>query len=95
MKTMDVEIDGKKGTGVVIELSKAPLVLVHGKHGFVMCGYLSMETAEKMGVAAALVRGVNSVDDLLKAKIAAVTKAASDRGVRIDMTGRDALACLL
>jgi uncharacterized protein YunC (DUF1805 family) len=95
MRTIDVEIGKKKGVGMEIELPKAPLVLVKGKHGFVMCGYLNAEVADKMGEAAAVVRGVKTVDDLLAAKITAVTAAASARGVSVGMTGREALSHLL
>jgi uncharacterized protein YunC (DUF1805 family) len=95
MKTTDLKIDGKKGTGIEISLPHANLVLVKGEHGFVMCGYLNIDVAEKMGEAAAVVRGVKTVDDLLKATVAAVTSAAQAKGVQIGMTGKDALSHLL
>jgi uncharacterized protein YunC (DUF1805 family) len=95
MKSVDVVVNGKTGIGVEIELPKASLVLVHGDSGFVMCGYLDIQAADKKGDAAALVRGVCTVNDLLEADIAAVTKAAAKKGVKIGMTGRDALSRLL
>jgi uncharacterized protein YunC (DUF1805 family) len=95
MKSVDVVIDGKKGNGVEITLPKAPLVLVSGKDGFVMCGYLNVEVADRLGVAAAMVRGVASVNDLLAAKVESFTKAAASKGITAGMTGREALAKLL
>ncbi len=95
MRTIDVELDGKKGVGMEITLPKANLVLVKGTKGFVMCGYLNVDVAEKMGEAAAVVRGVKTVDDLLKANVAAVTAAAQKRGVKVGMTGKEALTHLL
>jgi uncharacterized protein YunC (DUF1805 family) len=95
MRNIDVVIKQKKGMGIEIPLPKAPLVLAHGKNGFVMCGYLNVATAEKLGVAAAMVRGVSTVDDLLAAKIVELTTAAKEKGIEIGMTGRDALAKLL
>ena len=95
MKSVDIELDGEKANGVEITLPKAPLVLATGKDGFVMCGYLNVEVADKLGVAAAMVRGVSTVDDLLKAKIQSFTKAAAQKGVMAGMTGRDALAKFL
>ena len=50
-----------------------------------------IETAEKMGDCACLVRGVESFDDVLNAKIAAVTEKAKACGIREGMTGREAL----
>ena len=91
MKNVDVDLDGKTVTGVEISLPKAPLVLAYSKNGFVMCGYLNLGTAEKLGVAAALVRGVSTVNDLLEAKVEGFTEAAAAKGVKSGMTGRDAL----
>jgi uncharacterized protein YunC (DUF1805 family) len=95
VKSIDVVIDGKKASGVEVALPKAPLVLASGKDGFVMCGYLNIEAADKLGVAAAMVRGVSTVDDLLKAPVQAVSNAAAEKGVVAGMTGRDALAKFL
>ena len=92
MTTIQIEIDGKKVTGVTVALPGAPLVLVHGSKGFVMCGYLNVAAAEKLGVAAAMVRGVKTVDDLLQAKVESVSSAATALGVSVGMTGREALA---
>jgi uncharacterized protein YunC (DUF1805 family) len=60
-----------------------------------MCGYLNIESADKLGVAAAMVRGVKTIDDLLAAKVQDVSKAAVARGVKTGTAGRDALARLL
>lgn len=95
MRNCDVEVNGKTAYGTEIPLPKAPLVLVRGSKGFVMCGYLNVSAAEKLGEAAAVVRGVATVDDLLKGKVSAVTRAAAKKGVRVGMSGRDALARLL
>lgn len=95
MKSVDFEINGKYVNGIEIPLPKAPLVLASGKDGFVMCGYLNVEVADKLGVAAAMVRGVSTVNDLLEAKVQSFTKAAALKGVTAGMTGRDALAKLL
>ncbi len=56
MKCVDVPINGKIFSGVEVPLPAAPLVLVSNANGFVMCGYLNVETAERLGVAAAMVR---------------------------------------
>lgn len=86
-----VKIKDKIIAGVEIPFQKAPLVLAKADKGFVMCGYLNIETAEKLGQAAALVAGVKTVDDLLAAKIVKLTSAANALGVAADMSGREAL----
>ena len=90
----EMMIQGKKMTGVEIALPGSPLVLVHATGGFVMCGYLNIEAADKLGAAAALVRGVKTIDDLLKAPVQAVSKAAQEKGVQVSMTGEKALLLL-
>lgn len=95
MQSSNFEVNGKSVSGIEIPLPKAPLVVAYGKDGFVMCGYLNVEAADRMGVAAAMVRGVYTVNDLLSAKVEGFTKAAADKGVSIAMTGREALAKLL
>lgn len=91
MKNTEINIDGKPAMGVEVALPKAPLVLVHAPGGFVMCGYLNIETANKLGVPAAMVRGVSTVNDLLAASIVEMSDAAAEKGVQIGMSGQDAL----
>ncbi len=95
MKKIDVPLQGQMATGIEVALPGAPLVLVHAKNGFVMCGYLNIETANKLGVAAGMVRGVATVSDLLDAPLVAVSTLAESKGVRLGMTGRDALTFFL
>ena len=52
-----------------------------------MCGFLSVDVAERLGVAAAVVSGVKSFDDVLNAEVKAVTSKAGSFGVRVDMKG--------
>ena len=46
---------------------------------------------QKTGEVAALVSGVNSPDDMLRSKVIAVSKSASNSGIKVGMTGREAL----
>lgn len=67
------------------------LVFIMGDKGFIMCGYLNMETAEKQGNVAAVATGIKTVDDMLKTKIVAVTSAAKKAGISKGMFVTDAL----
>lgn len=95
MKNIDVAINGQNVSGVEVALPGAPLVLAHAKNGFVMCGYLNIETANKLGIAAGMVRGVSTVSDLLEAKIVALSDAALAKGASVGMSGREALSRFL
>lgn len=84
----------ESATGIKIELQNANLVLIKGEKGFIMCGYLNIDAAEKMGDAACVVTGVKTVEDALNAKIVKATSKAKALGVREGMTGREALKLL-
>jgi uncharacterized protein YunC (DUF1805 family) len=68
-----------------------PLLLVVAEKGFVMCGFLNVEVAEKLSVTAAGVSGVKSFEDVLNAPIKSVTSNARDLGVEVGMKGDEAL----
>jgi uncharacterized protein YunC (DUF1805 family) len=68
-----------------------PLLLITAEKGFVMCGFLNVESAEKLGVAAAVVSGVKTFDDVLNGQVKAVTSKAKSLGVEVGMKGADAL----
>jgi uncharacterized protein YunC (DUF1805 family) len=95
LQTREIVIGDKKGEGIEIVLPGAPLVLAKGLHGFVMCGYLDLHTAEKVNAPAAIVRGVKTVDELLAAPVVAVSATATERGVKPGMTGYEALELFL
>jgi len=87
-----VKVDGKVFSGIKIELPESPpLVLIVGEKGFVMCGFLNAEAAEKSNVAAAVVSGVKSFEDVLNAQVKTVTSKAKGLGIEVGMKGSEAL----
>jgi len=60
------------------------------KKGYVMCGYLNEKAAEKFGDAACIVGGAD-FDETLKNPVKATTPAAEALGVRVGMTGAEAV----
>ena len=81
-------------TGVRVKLQNADFILILGVRGYVMCGYLNMETAEKKGDAACMVTNVSSFEEVLAAKIVAVSSKARALGIIEGMTGKEALEFL-
>ncbi len=82
IRIKNVRVKNRILTGIEIELPEAPnLVLLRGDKGFVMCGYLNIDVCEKLGLIAAIVTGVKTVDDLLKAEIKAATSKARELGI--------------
>lgn len=71
-------------------LLKKLLVMPEAK-GFLACRYISVETCNLTGEACAIVGGVNSYDDMLRANVIAVSDAAEKLGVELGDTGESAL----
>jgi uncharacterized protein YunC (DUF1805 family) len=92
-----IKIQNETAVGLKVELpdSPAPLVMIVGSRGFVCCGFINMDAAERLGVAVAMVSGVKSFDDVLKAEVKTATTKAQTAGVKTGMKGKDALKLLL
>lgn len=68
-----------------------PLLIIKERNGFLACAYINPETCDKTGEACAIVSGVNSHDDMRKAKVIAVSTAAGELGITIGESGHQAL----
>ena len=87
-----VKVDGKACLGLKVDLPESPpLLLIVAEKGFVMCGFLNIDAAEKHGVSAALVSGVKSFEDVLNAQVKATTTKAKNLGVEAGMKGSETL----
>lgn len=91
-----LKIDDKVAVGLRVDLPDSPpLLLIVGRTGFVMCGFLNIDVAEKVNVTAAIVSGVKTFDDVLAAEIKAVTSKAQMKGIKVGMKGEDAVKLLV
>ena len=70
---------------------KSPLLVIKAPRGVMGCGYLNIETFNRTGEAAVIVRGVNTHEDMLKVKVVAVSEAARALGIEPGITGAEAL----
>lgn len=89
-----LKIENMTLDAVKIDMYGAALIIIKNTNGFLACGYIKIETAEKLGHAGAIVTGVKNFDDMLKAKVCALTSKASEFGVKEGMTGLEALKLL-
>jgi uncharacterized protein YunC (DUF1805 family) len=71
---------------------EAPLLIVKGSLGFLGCGYINADAC--IDEACAIVSGVNTHNDMLKATIKAVSKGATELGIKVGMTGAEAIELL-
>lgn len=91
-----ISIGDKIAVGVRVQLpSSPPLVMIIGKKGFVACGFINIDAAEKFDVVAAMISGVRSFDDMLKGEVRAATSKAQSLGIKVGMHGREAARLLL
>ena len=91
----EIDLEGHLLEGYAIPTANTGILLIKAKRGFLGCGYFSLATADKVGDAAVIVSGVKNFDDMLAAKVKAVSAAAAALGVTADMTGREALLKLV
>ena len=90
-----INLEGHILEGYAIPTANTSILLIKAPHGFLGCGYFSPATAEKVGDAAVIVSGVKDFEDMLAAKVKAVSPAAAARGVTLEMTGKEALLKLI
>lgn len=87
----NITIDGKNFTGYRIPTPNGNIILITAQHGLLGCGYFKIGTANKLNDSLAVVSGVKTFDDMLNAKIIAVSTAAEKSGITAGMSGREAL----
>jgi len=91
-----INIEDRTATGLRVQLPNSPpLVMIIGRKGFVACGFINMDAAEKLNVAAAMVSGVKGFEDVLNAEVKAATSKAQALGVKPGMKGKDAVRMFL
>ncbi len=73
---------------------KLPLLIIKGSKGFLACGYINVETCNKTEEACAIISGVKTHDDMLGKEIKAVSQNAEKLGIKVGMTGQQALELL-
>ncbi len=81
--------------GLKMDMEHAPLLVIRAGCGFVMCGYLNIDVANKLGDVAVRVTGVKSFEDVLNAKAVDVSEAAKKLGIAIGMSAKEALNRML
>lgn len=91
MQVEKIELENGSAMGLSFRMQNAPLLVIRADKGFVMCGYLDLDTAGVLGDVAVKVKGVNTFDDVLKAQVVGATPEAINLGIKMGMTGKEAL----
>ena len=91
----EIKLENGSALGLKMDMEHAPLLVIRARKGFVMCGYLNMDVANKLGDVAVRVTGVKSFEDVLNAKAVDVSEAAKKLGIITGMPAREALMKML
>jgi uncharacterized protein YunC (DUF1805 family) len=95
MITKKINIGKGEVLGSFIDLNNAPLIVLQAKNGYIMCGYLNMNTANKLGDIAGKVTGVKTFEDALNSTIVEVSEHAKKMGLHEGMKTKEFLNLLL
>ena len=90
-----IDLGNGSALGLKLDMEHAPLLVIRAERGFVMCGYLNMEVANKLGDVAVRVTGVKSFEDVLNAKTVDVSEEAKKLGITVGMPAKEALVKML
>lgn len=86
-----MNFEGKNFTAYSIPTTTTNILIIGAEKGFLACGYLNVEIANKVDDVCAIVTGVKTPDDMLSAKVVAFSNAAAKRGIKAGITGKEAL----
>ena len=82
----EIKIKNTIFKGIELDLcDSSKLLVITGKKGYIMCGYLNINTAQKRDDIACIVTGVKTIEDMLNSKTVAVTAKAQSLGISMDM----------
>lgn len=95
-----VETKGKPATGVSVVWDDGQFVFIVASKGLVACGAIDADVLDKFNFAVTVSEGTPekpliTPDDLLEAKVMKLTKKAEELGIKLGMSGKEALEKLV
>jgi uncharacterized protein YunC (DUF1805 family) len=95
-----LEFNGGEAIGTTHQWPGGQYCAIHTSKGLVGCGIYDIRAANEFSLAVAIARGtpakpLREPEDLFNAKILEVSQAAERLGVKVGMTGREAVETLL
>ncbi len=84
-------VNGVTIEGFCLPVPPSNLIFITAPGVFLGCGFFDIRTFNKLGIAAVRITGVSTLEELLLGKITELTESAETSGVRVGMTGYDAL----
>ena len=99
IKIEAIETKGKPAQGLSVSWKDGQFVTIVTENGMVACGAFDVKVMDEFNAAMAVAKGtpqkpLKIPEDLLNAKIAGVTSKASKIGIKVGMSGREALEAM-
>ncbi|MEX2113259.1 MAG: DUF1805 domain-containing protein [Pirellulales bacterium] len=99
-KNKTLEFAGGEAIGTSYRWPGGQYCAIHTSRGLVGCGIYDIRAANEFSLAVAIARGTPAKplcepEDLFEAKILEVSRTAEAMGVKVGMTGREAVEALL
>jgi uncharacterized protein YunC (DUF1805 family) len=76
---------------VLMELGSKNMIVLKGRKGYVMCGYLDLGVAEKFQDAAVRITGVATIGQAVKSQVSSCTKKARQLGIFVGQPVKEVL----
>jgi len=76
-----IKVGRKYIEAISIRLLSKNLILLKGRKGYIMCGYLNLKAAEKFKDVAVKIVGVATIEEALKVNIQSCTSSAKRLGI--------------
>lgn len=90
-----IKVGEKHIDAFLINLPAKNLIVLRGSKGYVMCGYLNLEAADKFKEAAVKIINVSTIKDALLSKVFACSRAAKKMGVYENQPIKDVLKIIV
>lgn len=91
MKIKKIKVGKKYVTGLIATLGKRNLILIKGKNGYVMCGYLNLKVASSFGDVAVKITGISNFKQALETKVHSCSARAKNKGIHKGQPIREVL----
>ncbi len=96
MKEIKINVKGKEATACVIEMGPFNLVLIKTAKGMIGCGAFDVKALEKFSYPAVKIKStdgspVKDEADFLKGIAVEVNSFAKERGIEVEMPGKNIL----
>jgi len=90
-----LKVGSKTAEAIRFKIGAKNLIVIKGRRGYVMRGYLDLKTADKFNEAAVIVSGVSTISDMIKGRVFNLSSEAKKLGIYKNQPIRDVLEIIV